>query len=347
VANNTKSMTRVIAGVAVPFTYEVVPIEELKLDPENPRIRFQIVYGSHKKPRNPDELLEIVKAQSGYDDLQKQIRKQGSIHEPLIVRHDGTIVEGNTRFAVAFVLNGTKGAGDRWKRISIHRLPKDVPEKVVQLLMADYHISGKNTWRPVAQADQLHRLVTENGVTLQEVADATRMTVKKVEQTLAAFNFLITEVVPALKGDKVKDKQAILESKFSHARELMQRKDLKDIREDPALRAIAADAIAHDKIKGVEMRKLSNILNDTRAKYTFAAKGFKAAAEVLQKSDPAADSRILASMKKLTAMVNGSGSQDIELFKTNRKAQDILEALVNALNAVRSFVVEEEKHRAR
>ena len=78
--------TLTISGLDVVVTHERVSIDDVRLDPNNPRIRLQIRYGTKKKPTSPDDLLALVREQPGYDDLQKQIRKLGGIYDPIIGR---------------------------------------------------------------------------------------------------------------------------------------------------------------------------------------------------------------------------------------------------------------------
>src|SRR4051812_19176887 len=110
----------VIGGVAVEVTHENVPHTSLRLDPDNPRIRLQLTAGGRKKPATAAELLELMREQNGYPELQKQIREQGGISDPLIVRSDGRIVEGNTRFAVVSTLiEKTTGGAAKWGGVPI------------------------------------------------------------------------------------------------------------------------------------------------------------------------------------------------------------------------------------
>lgn len=329
-----KSLTLIVAGTQVDVLHEVVHIDTLRLDPDNPRIRFQFQYGTRAKPRNAEELSEIVRAQPGYEHLQKQIRKQGGIHDPLIVRHDGRIVEGNTRFAVVSFLAKPDRSAKQWVRVPVMRLAKDVAEKTVQLLMADYHIAGKTTWRPAAQADQIYRLIKENGASQEEVADATRMTVKKVEQYLEAYKYLLNEVIPELEADGKIDRQEILEKKFSHALELMRRKDLKSIREDAGERRNVARLIATDKIQGAEVRQLPALMKNARTRQILVKDGFKAANDALRKVDPTAGSKVLKCIEETTVALRSMSQKDLELIKTQAKARTILLDLLGALEGV-------------
>lgn len=329
---NGSSLT--ISGKTIEVTHENVSIQEVHLDPDNPRIRFQINHGAKKKPSGQAELLEIVREQPGYEDLQKQIRRLGGIFDPLIVRHNGMVVEGNTRLAAMRVLHETNKNDKRWRTVPITRLPTDVPEDTVELLKANYHVAGKTVWRPAAQADQIHRLIKELRVSPQQVADETRLSVKKVEQYVEAYEFLIKEVLPeALKDGKV-NKQEILEKKFSHALEFISGKKLQSIREDAKARKSVAKLIAHDKISGLEVRKLPSILENKEAAAALLNEGFKPAKEVLKKADPTTDSKVLKTMKYLTEMLQDMSAVELEVFRRTPKARAILKELDEVLDEV-------------
>lgn len=326
--------TLTISGSDFEVLHERVSIQEIRLDPENPRIRFQIKYGSKKKPSTEAELLAIVRSQPGYDDLQKQIRKLGGIYDPLIVRHDGTVAEGNTRLAAVKFLHETNKSDKRWKTVPITRLPIDIPEKTVEMLMANFHIAGKTVWRPAAQADQIYRLIKERHFSLQQVADETRMTAKKVDQYLQAYEYLVHEVLPeAAKGGKV-DKQEILETKFSHALEFIAGKKLKSVRENLKVRKSVTKLIAHDKIKGMEVRLLPSLLENKEAAAALVKGGFKPANDVLKKADPTADSKIVKAMRDMTDRLKSMSLLELELFQKNLKARTVLEELASSIGDV-------------
>ena len=323
--------TLTISGLQVKVTHERVAIDQVRLDPNNPRIRLQIKYGLRKKPLTDDDLLSIVRAQPGYDDLQKQIRKLGGIYDPIIVRHDGTVVEGNTRLAAVWVLHGINGNDERWKTVPVTRLPVDIPEKVVEMLMANFHIAGKTVWRLAAQADQIYRLVKELNVSTQQVADETRMTVRQVEQYLSAYEYMINEVLPEATKNASADWQQILETKFSHALELMKGKKLQSIRDDPEARKDVAKLIANNKIKGHEVRKLSDVISNKKTTAILKKDGFKAASDAMKKADPTAHSRLIKSMRSTTEMLRSMTQHDIALFRQHASAKAVLQNLATAV----------------
>lgn len=335
-----------IAGTPVNVTHEEVPLTSLRLDPDNPRIRLQTSAVGRKKLSTHEQLLELMRAQPGYDALHRQIRDQGGVHEALIVRHDGRIVEGNTRFAVLSVLAKTPGGREKWGTVPVTRLPVEVSEKVIQLQMAGYHVSGKTKWRAAAQAGQIYRLVEESEATIEEVAAATRMTPKRIQQNIEAYRYLIDEVIPELKGAGSTEKQEILDNRFSHALELMTRRDLEPVRQDKTTRRKVAKLIAEGKIKGAQVRKLPTVLKHSRASEALERDGFDAAREVLRKVDPAAESTVLKSVEKLTEMLKTLDQKDLELFRTNDKARDALQALMEAAENVRTMTLPRGKRRA-
>jgi len=331
----------VLAGKDVRVTHETVGIGDVRLDPDNPRIRFQLRRSGKIKPTQED-LQKIIKEQPGYDGLQKTIRKAGGIHDPVIVRHDGTVVEGNTRLTVVSTLHKGMPSNPRWKSIPITRLPKDVPEQAIAMLMASYHVGGKNKWLAFAKADQLYHLVHKFKCTPEQIADETRnMTPREIRQALEAYGYLIKEVMP--KAGKGTD-QKFLESKWSHALEFVKIKEMAELREDPAVRKDFAKLLINDQIKGQEVRKLPKILKNKRATKVLKTGGFKAAEAVLKKADPTVESLELRQIKRLTGRIGKMKAPALEAFKTDLKAQRILNDHAKALhNLMKTIGMKEPK----
>jgi hypothetical protein len=316
-----------------------VGIGEVRLDPDNPRIRFQLRRSGNTKPTQED-LQKIIKEQPGYDGLQKTIRKAGGIHDPVIVRHDGTVVEGNTRLTVVSTLHNGTPSNPRWKSIPITRLPKDVPEQAIAMLMASYHVGGKNKWLAFAKADQLYHLVHKFKCTPEQIADETRnMTPREIKQALDAYEYLIKEV----KAGKPAD-QNFLESKWSHALEFVKNRELGEMRTDPTVRRTFAKLLKDNQIKGAEVRRLPGILKNKQARNALKTDGFKAAEDVLKKADPTVQSLELRQIKKLTGRIGKMKAAAVEAFKTDLEAQLILNDHAKALhNLMKTIGMKEPK----
>lgn len=326
-----------VAGASVPVTFEMASIDKLRLDPDNPRIRFQFVHGAAKKPSTQEDLRKVVMAQPGYEHLQKQIRKQKGVHDPLIVRHDGRIVEGNSRFAAVSVLAAGEN-GQPFRTVPILRLGLETEERTIQLLMADYHIAGKTQWRPAAQADQMRLMLQpDSGITIEEVAEATRMTPNEIRRHIAAYEFLLQEVLPLVETTSLVERQAILEKRFSHALEFVSRKNLEPYRSAKSERRVVAKLIANNTITGQQVRKLPVVMTNPKAKEALQKSGFKAASETLKRVDPTADSSLLRSMQALASKLEKLDQDDIRLFKSEAKARQVLSELLTAAENVMSL----------
>ena len=325
----------VVAGKDVRVSHETASISEIRLDPDNPRIRFQLQRSGKANPTQED-LQRFIKEQPGYDGLQKTIRKAGGIHDPVIVRHDGTVVEGNSRLTVVSTLHKAMPDNPRWKTLPIMRLPKDVPEQAIAMLMASYHVAGKNKWLAFAKADQIYQLVHKFGCTPEQIADETRnMTPREVRQTLEAYEFLIKEVMPRAGGGH---DQKFLESKWSHALELVKNREMAEVRKDPGFRRDFANLLIKDQIKGAEVRRLPKIVKSKSAAKALRSGGFKQAEAVLKKLDPTVESIELRQISRLTTRIGQMKAADLGAFKADPKAKKILldhtKAMVNLLRTI-------------
>jgi hypothetical protein len=323
-----------VGGISVEVTLERVPLEELRLDPSNPRVRLQTTAGGVKKPSDAADLLALMKAEPGYAKLHKQIREQGGISDPLIIRHEGTIVEGNTRFAVASSLAEMKDGRKKWGTVPVLRLPPDVPEKDVQLQMATYHVSGKTTWRAAVKADQVFQLIHVYKATEKEVMDATRFSEKKVKQYMEAHKYLVNEVMPQLPAATPAKKQALLGSKYSHALQLMTVKDLDGARKDKVQRQWLAKQIALGKLTGAQVRKIAPVIRNAQARAALDKGDLKSAKEVLRVVDPAHESTVVVAVAKLAEDLRNLDRKDLELFGEHAQSRRTLEQLGAAVAEV-------------
>lgn len=321
-----------IGKTAVPVTHENLPLNQVELDPLNPRIRFLVKRKFGARRASPEQILGLVKEQPGYDTLQKTIRKAGGIHDAVIIRFDGSLVEGNSRVAVYKTLHGGNKSDPRWQKIPVVRLAKNTPEHLIGLLMASYHVAGKSRWRAYAQADHLYQLREEHKLSIEQIADEAQMTPRLVQQYLDAYDYLIKEVLPKVNGG---DPAEVLENKFSHALEFMKGKKLEKHRQDPAKREHVARLLVGDKIKGAQVRKLHKIFEDKKATKALK-KGFEHAAEVLTVRNPLAGSTLLRKIDGLTNALNELKGKEVPKLFNNSKSRKLLVDLHEALNNVAS-----------
>lgn len=311
-----------IAGTMVAVSHEIVPVDSVRLDPDNPRIRLVAQRRFKGRVPKPDEVMELVKEQPAYDKLFKAIRNAGGIHDPVIVSHDGRVVEGNCRTVVHMALKALPNAPAKWASIPVVRLPKDIDPKLLGLLTASHHIGRKTQWSPYAQAAHIHHLAKVDKIPLEQIAAETRMGMKKAQHYLDTYAFLNKEVAKA-KGEG--DGEG-LDRKWSHAYEFIKDPDLEPYRDDPGNRSAVINLIVSNAIKGEEVRDLAKIFGNKKASASLKKEGFKPAMAALRKADPVAGSKLLQNIEKMTSVLKNLQRDELALFD-EKKAKDVLRAL--------------------
>src|SRR5205807_6034769 len=91
--------TLIIEGIEIPIEHRNMPLEDVVLDSLNPRIQHAVRQISKNGSMSQNDLRKLILDRPGVDDLFKAIRDNGGIQEPIYVRPDGRIIEGNCRVA--------------------------------------------------------------------------------------------------------------------------------------------------------------------------------------------------------------------------------------------------------
>jgi len=306
-----------IKGQPVAVTYETVKVKSVQLDAENPRIRLQVhrKFGGQKP--SDEDLIKVVREQPGFPDLQKAIRENNGLHDPLIVRNNYVVAEGNSRAVVLRILGAGKPEDERWHSVPVMRLPADVEEPVVACLLASYHVAGKTPWRLYAQAEHIFHLKNTHRLSVGEIAQATRMAPGLVEQYLIAFDYFQKELAPGADPE-------VLENKFSHALELMKGKKLAAVRDDPEKRKLVTQLIREDKLSGQDVRHIHKYFENKEAAAALKKGRVASAKKAVAKRDPTLASKFLKKMDALEQELSELPGTDIETLKTNAAAARIL-----------------------
>ncbi|WP_020568828.1 ParB/Srx family N-terminal domain-containing protein [Neolewinella persica] len=145
-------------------------IEELRFDPENPRLPNTI------RNKSDSDIISYMVANENLFDLISSIKKQGFFDgEPLLVIPDGSgkfiVVEGNRRFAAVRLLNNpelSKKLQNRLQQIlqeGDHEKEPPIPKSVPVLVYKDKeklwdylgyrHVTGVDAWDSLAKARYL------------------------------------------------------------------------------------------------------------------------------------------------------------------------------------------------
>lgn len=333
-SKKTKSI--VIYRTEVPVVFGWVPIGQIALDPDNPRIRRLVRERHGDASPTEDDLIEIIRAPSAFHGLMRRVREHGGIHDPILIRHSGLIVEGNSRAAIYKLLaQAPKTDTETWASIPVHRLSKDTPEQLISLYRASVHVARKTNWVTFAQAEELFELHTTHGLSWEQIALATGLTEKKVTQLIDAYKFTRDDIAPLVKPAI---QQKTIEKTFGHAREFMTKKALADLRNDPKARESFAEAVAAGKISQRQVWGLSPILKSEKAIEKLKRDGYKAAKKEIAKTSPQDVSPVLQDVLKLKKTLGDLTADDLELLKANGRAKEILTQLKTSIDSTISVI---------
>lgn len=318
-----------IEGVAITVERRDIPITDIVLDPDNPRIQHAV----HQKvnggaaPLTQTTLRDLILDQPGVSDLFKAIRDNGGLIEPIYIRPDGRVIEGNCRAASTMRLHGISKTDKRWQRVPVFLVPK-ITDRQVAVLQGQFHVAGKNKWRAYEKAGHLHAMNTELNMDAKSIAQALGMQERVVSRLLQAYQTMRDKVLPKIKGGRGLDR-------WSHVEEFYKNKDLEDYRKSQSNVDEFVALVVDKKVKhGAQVRELPKILKHERATKVLKKDGFKEALSVVGKLDPTADSVVFRKVKELTDLLRGLASTELQRVRQERKPQQLLCDLATAIKSV-------------
>jgi len=322
------SGTLTIENQQVAAIYEDLPLSQVRLDPDNPRVREQLRQLGVNGKVTPVQLRELILEISGVPALLRSVRENKGLHEPIYVRADGRVAEGNCRTAIYQFLKEAQPKETCWQRIPAWKLPTTVTERQIAVLQGHWHVAGKITWRAHEQAGHLHHMNTDLKMTPAEIAAAMRMTDLEVRRLLQAYETMTKDVIPRIKNADGREK-------FSYVLEFYKNKKLEDFRSKKENVKFFTDLVVKDKLKGgAEVRKLHKILGDERTKKMLKTDGYAKAIALVGKSDPTADSAMFRKLTSVTATLEKMRRPVLERIKSGTKEKQILRDLYVALKKV-------------
>src|SRR5579875_394361 len=141
-----------------------------------------------KDERSDAACALLLTSQEETEALKRSIVNSGGVQEPIFLRADGRVAEGNRR-VVALRAALEEHPGDvRFTRIPAWTIPAETPEAVIQDLLNEVHLGSVRGWAPYERALQMKGLI-DGGLIEEEVAERYRMEAREVRQQLAAVDF--------------------------------------------------------------------------------------------------------------------------------------------------------------
>lgn len=183
-----------IMGENVPARNEIVAIDRLRFFPENPRVYsviremedFDGLTSEEKQKRIYERLLEEPSVRS----LMPEIKRDGGLHEPVIVRFDNMqVIEGNSRLAVYRKLNYTDRESETWSHIRC-LVVKSLTDDQQTRLLGQSHLLGKTDWTPYAKALFCYRWVIEESREIKVLAKLSGLSVRAIKSDIKKIQLM-------------------------------------------------------------------------------------------------------------------------------------------------------------
>jgi len=164
-----------------------IPLDNLKLDPQNVRFR-------HKgRELSNAEIIDFIWNDVASKNLYQQIKfSQGLSEEPL-VDSNYIVKEGNMRIVCLLKLKEAILKGDesipleKIDPVRVILLPKDISEIDIAILLTRLHVTGKTEWEALNKAAHIYDLSNKFGYSYDKITETCGMSKSTVINSIEAF----------------------------------------------------------------------------------------------------------------------------------------------------------------
>jgi hypothetical protein len=307
----------IIGGRRVSLLHRDLPVDEVRLNPENQRVQFllSILNRAVTEEEIAAQLWEL-------DDvklLKRSIQQNGGLIERIIVKSDGTIIEGNCRTIVYRKLRdeamqmGNEAGARNWSLIPARILPTHISDKELAYLLGELHVAGKNEWTPFEQAAWVHKMSQLYAYTIAELAQHLRKNKAYIEHLLWAYTLMRDEF---LAGSKDKSDLAKWSYFLEFYKAFRKKKDA-ELYEERFVGWVRKGKLT----KGAQVRKLPRIVEEPRALKALEEYGFVEALEVLASEHPGESSRLFSAIDDAISELRRTPFEEIQALRLGDQAR--------------------------
>ena len=332
-----------LRGTDIEVVLAEVDVSDLRLDPTNPRIKFALCARNKKNPTEKD-LEEILWEDPDVKRLKRSIETNGGIIEAIIVSgKDGTIFEGNCRVTCDRKLAEEYPNDPTWKKIKARILPPTVDRQMVDVLLGELHLKGKNKWSPFEQAAHLYRMNVQKGITTRELAEMFRESNSYISAKIRAYRLMNDSFVPMAQTRKKPVQN--LPGYWSWFDELFKKcKPSAPGNENPnrvydgrELEERFCDWVLENKLPRAEdVRKLSLMLEDEEAMGILEKQGVEKAYEFMAATRPELSSKLWKLLQSAASSLDQMPLSEIDAIRHGDAAREkTLNDLFKAVEKVR------------
>jgi hypothetical protein len=280
--------------------------------------------------RNEGACVLLLTSQEDTEALRRSIVASNGVQEPIYLRSDGRVAEGNRR-VVALRAAQEEFPGDpRFSKMPAWLIPEQTPEYVIQDLLNEVHLGSVRGWAPYERALQMRALV-DGGLIEDEIAERYRMTPREVRQQLAAVEFMDRLYFPITSDPTDPEHRA----KFSYFLEFYKNGRIQAHNQSvPDLQERFARWVRDARIDtGARVRRLPRILDSKEATRLLDVVGFDAADEYLAKQHPE-EQELYAVVERTRRRLALMTVTELVQLRGSEERKDILRSLREELSSV-------------
>jgi hypothetical protein len=323
--------------------FDNVPVADIVLDRDNPRIRrFLEMY--------PDPTPEQVylalgaggeatgEGGSSFDKLKSSILSSRGIVQPIIINRKGGVavcIEGNTRVAIYRSFIEERVAGD-WTTIPA-MVYTDLPEDRVDAIRLQVHLVGPRAWDPYSKAKYLHYLRTQELQPFERIIDFCGGSRREVVEAIQAYNDMERYYRPLV------DEGRFDLTRFSGFVELQKPKVKEAVFGHGFSIGDFAQWIHDRKIDPLStVRQIPAVLANPRARQIFLAQGMRKAIQALDRAPndvSLANASIAQLARALTEAVRKIELPELRELRANPDHETVV-AVLDALEELQALSIE-------
>lgn len=329
---------RLPGGREVTYYAEKWKVDDLRYDDKNPRIADKWIPLGDDKGMTQDE-IDVALEGDATKKLYRAVVDSLGLTEPLQIRPNGIVFEGNTRLWVIKEIKRTlEDKPDSFTNLEkeeltqlmdavpVHKYP-DITTEERDSLLLEYHVAGKTDWPAFNQAAHIYKLSREGKLTNDEIATRMRKSKSYVSQKLRAYQWF-NEHRKVYPTDDIKN--------FSFYEEAYKiRKRLADngldLNTEEGMKIFQDMVHNEDIARAIDVRELPNTLSNPEFKKDIMEGNAGRALQQYREFDPAAFSPRFKSMQRLSLQLDKASVADMRQIKENKHFQEFVLELAREL----------------
>lgn len=326
-----------IAGVPEEIEIGDIPVDQIILDEENPRIGYWSDNVSRITDTTSQGDLELALKSGNIDEYNRLKRSieagNGATEMIWVVKQDDKYVciDGNTRVIIYRDLCEKYPKKGTYKKIKAKILPSKVDERARNFIRLIAHLRAQNDWQAYERARMLYVLWYQKGYTEEELKNTTKLSLNDIRRWREAYKIMNDQFLPkfAYKSDALMKFSYFVEYETKKIKDGMRRYGLED--------SDFCDWVGNDEItRAQDVRDLKKIFENEEIATILQEDGFQAAKEELSLSIPAYNSRLFEHIEKcLMGLKRMSREEEMDIITGNEpKKKDKIFELYKEINGM-------------